>query len=152
MEHLERIWVLIKIAFAAAVAWFLAFPTVLDVLLALIALDVITGFWCAWFHHRIQSTRMFVGGLKKCGIIIVVGLVYLVQHALNNTVLLSSIPLAEMVCVYYILSEALSILENLALMGVPVPLWLTRKLRIYHEEIENRAKTATSRENTESDG
>lgn len=150
MEHLERIWVLIKIAVAAAVAWFMSFPTVLDVLLALIALDIITGFWCAWFHHRIESTKMFSGGLKKCAIILIIGLVYLIQHALNNTAFLDSVPLAEMVCIYYILSESLSVLENLSLLGVPVPLWLTRKLRIYYEEIENRA-TAASSENPESD-
>lgn len=140
MEIIERFWLLVKLAFSAMLAWFVSFPTVLDVLIIIIVLDIMTGFWCAWFRRELNSTKMFRGGLKKSAILVVIGLVYLVQHALNNTILLSAVPLAEMVCIYYILTESLSVLENLALMGVPVPLWLTRKLRIYYEEIEKNAQ------------
>ncbi len=100
-------------------------------LAVLMAADYLTGIIAAArgasrksASGRLSSTAGFTGLLKKAAMIGVLllccGLDWLTQE--GNTMFFSA------VCWMYISNESLSLLENLALCGVPVPQWLRRML------------------------
>ncbi|HWS30041.1 MAG TPA: phage holin family protein [Clostridia bacterium] len=86
-------------------------------LVAVVALDYITGVMSAAFAHKLSSSEGFRGLLKKVAIFVLVALASLLDKlvpATNEAVRAS-------VCVFYIANEGISILENVSEMGVPLP-------------------------------
>lgn len=135
----EENWFLaLKALIALVVSWFLQFPPLLYTWFLFVLLDVVTGFSVAWRARKVKSAKMFTGGLKKVGILIIILVIYLLEHGLDSFPLLGWLPIAEITLSYYLLAEALSVCENLSLLGAPVPPWLVKRLRVYHEEIEDR--------------
>ncbi len=91
---------------------------VLYVLMAMMLLDYATG--CAaglLVHKNLSSEVGFKGLVKKVIILALVGVAYIV----GNTLLDKGEVLRNAVCFFYIANEGLSIIENSALLGVPIP-------------------------------
>ena len=86
-------------------------------LAALIVIDYVTGFLAAGKHKKINSDVMFWGGIRKGVIFLVIVVAVLADEMLNN----SSPILRTLVIYYYIAREALSVTENCAILGVPLP-------------------------------
>ncbi len=72
-------------------------------------LDYATGILKAIYKKELSSEIGFKGIVKKIMIFIVIAVAYSVQRVVGN-----SIPLREIVIVFFICNEALSILENAA--------------------------------------
>ena len=89
---------------------------VLFIPLALMAIDVVTGIIKAWVNKDFKSAIMRTGLGKKAGEIVILVVGELVSYGLL-------LPIAVMngVSFYIIFMEAVSILENLDKLGVPVP-------------------------------
>lgn len=111
----------------------------LQVLLALMGLDVITGLIKACMGNSektikgfLDSNIMFKGGLKKILILIVISVSALVNKLLNPESLL----LVNLTITYYIATEALSILENATACDLPLPDKLIKAL----EKIKDDSK------------
>lgn len=86
-------------------------------LVAVVALDYITGVMRAGLKRKLSSSVGFQGLLKKVAIFVLVALASLLDKlvpATNEAVRAS-------VCVFYIANEGISILENVGEMGVPLP-------------------------------
>lgn len=89
----------------------------IKLLVTLIVIDYVTGFLAAAKHKKLNSDVMFWGGIRKGVVFFVIIVAVLADEMLNN-----SMPvLRTLVIYYYIAREGLSVTENCALLGVPLP-------------------------------
>ena len=88
------------------------------VVLAFILLDFMTGIFRAYKNDgRVNSSKLRNGGFKKCGIILVIMLGYVLSLTFNDR----NFVIYHSVQAYYIYTELVSILENLDDLGVKLP-------------------------------
>ena len=87
-------------------------------LTAFVILDYLTGVLAAAGQGRLSSARGCRGILKKILIFMVVGMGHLLDTALLGG---AGAPLRSTMIFFYLANEGLSILENLAILGVPIP-------------------------------
>lgn len=93
--------------------------------LIFMAIDIITGWAKALKNGNLWSTKSVMGAGRKSLVLFVVILTNILDHILNlNGVLVVG------VMWYYIATEGLSILENLAEMNVPFPEFVKDKLEV----------------------
>ena len=98
--------------------WILFLP------LFLMAADVITGWIQATINETWDSTKMRVGLYRKSGEILVIVIAYVVYAAINLP-----IDMPAFIAGYIIIMEIISVAENLDEAGLPVPRWVTRRLK-----------------------
>ena len=99
------------------ILWLLGgWDATLIALLVLAALDYLSGIIKSIFLKCLCSDIGYKGILKKVIMFIVVAAASAVQ-----TVVGKDLPLQEMVIVFFIANEALSILENASQAGIPIP-------------------------------
>ncbi len=96
-------------------------------LLIFMGLDYITGVVNAIYSHSLSSEIGFKGLLRKGLILIIV----IVGHILDIYVLKVGSTVRSAVCLFYISNEGISILENAASIGLPLP----EKLKKILEEV-----------------
>lgn len=89
----------------------------LELLLVFVALDYITGFVCAAIHHRLSSEVGFKGLARKVLIFAVIAVASMIERIIPG----ANSAIRSATCCFYIANEGLSILENVAQMGVPFP-------------------------------
>ncbi|GAA5417912.1 hypothetical protein Pryu01_02990 [Paraliobacillus ryukyuensis] len=96
----------------------------LHLLLLLMALDVITGIFKAWKNKKLWSRRSLFGYARKILVLVVIILANVVDQILmlNGAVTYATV-------LFYIANEGLSIIENLAAVGVLVPHGLAERLK-----------------------
>ena len=103
-------------AVCSAVSYaFGGFDTMLRILLIMALIDYITGVCAAVFTKTLSSKTGFNGILKKIVILCVVSCAHLLGNALGVEQIRSA------VIGFYIANEGISIVENAALLGVPMP-------------------------------
>ena len=128
------------LAAAAAIGTFVAnelggWDAAMQVLVALMAVDYVTGVLVAAVWHRsnksatgaLDSKAGFRGLIKKCMILLLVWIGVLLDNALGAAYIRTAVIL------FFIGNEGLSLLENLGLMGVPFPAFLQRALEALRE-------------------
>lgn len=98
-----------------AAAWFGLGP-VAHLLGVLMVADVVTGVLVALNRGELSSSASFKGMTKKAAALVLFGLAWFAE-----TELALGFPLAEVVAGFYCATEALSIFENAAALGLPVP-------------------------------
>lgn len=108
-------------------------------LLCLMAADYLTGLIAAWLSKsrktktgKLSSSAAFRGLLHKA----VMVLVLVISAVLDWFIGDRNAMFFTAVCWMYISSEALSLLENLTLCGVPVPAALKRRLALFSQTEE----------------
>ena len=89
----------------------------LAILLVFIAIDFISGFVKAWVLKAFDSSKFYIGGVKKIGILLIVA----VAAQLDQLISIDSMALRTVAVSYYIANEGFSILENWGAMGLPLP-------------------------------
>lgn len=95
--------------------WMGGWDTLLKTIVFLAVLDYITGWIKGIYHKQLSSEIGFKGLLKKIVMFIVIAVAYAIQLLVKE-----AIPLREVVIMFYIANEALSLLENAAEF-IPVP-------------------------------
>ena len=81
----------------------------------LIVCDIITGLFCAIASKTLNSTTSFRGMTRKAVMFIIIGMAATIEPFTGE------IPLARLVALFYCIAEVISILENAAMLGVPLP-------------------------------
>ena len=118
---MELIWAKIQMAAAMIGGWLGYFLGGLDgLMIALIifmVLDYITGLMCAVIDKKLSSAVGFKGICKKVLIIMLVG----VAHVVDLHVVGTGDALRSAVVCFYLSNEGVSMLENAAHLGLPVP-------------------------------
>ena len=108
------------------------------VLVAMVSIDYITGVINAGLQHGLSSQVGFKGLLKKIVIFMIVAVGTLIDRIIPAT----NAAVRTAVCMYYIANEGLSILENAAEMGLPLPSALKKVLGQIRREDESAAADA----------
>lgn len=91
--------------------------TCLTVLAWCMGLDYLTGVIGGLIQKNLNSHTSFVGILRKATIIIVLIVAVLLDRLLNG----GTWVFRTLVCYFYIGNEAISLLENAAKIGIPIP-------------------------------
>ena len=106
----------------------------LTALVILMALDYITGVMCAIVDKQLSSRVGFKGLFKKMLIVILVGIAHIVDmHVVGTGEALRS----AVIC-FYLSNEGVSLLENAAHLGLPIP----EKLKAILAQLHNRDEAA----------
>jgi len=106
------------------------FDGYLYTLLGLILIDYLTGLVLAAAKRQVSSQIGFVGIMKKMLILVMVAL----GHLLDVNLLGSGAALRTAVIFFYAANEGISITENLAALGFPMPQQLKRVLKQLSED------------------
>lgn len=119
MSEKAVMWIKGAIAALGGAAAYLWGPwdALINALIALVALDYVTGIICAAANKRLSSEIGFKGLIKKAvifALVAVAGVADKVIPATNQAI-------RAAVILFYIANEAISILENAAELGLPVP-------------------------------
>lgn len=101
----------------------------LQCLLVAIVIDYISGIIKAYNTKTLSSNIGFRGILKKVGILLIVMLAVLVDR-----VTIDNGGIRTLVIYYFVANEGLSILENLAQAGLPIPKTLKNALKVIKKE------------------
>ena len=136
----DLLWAKIQAACAAIGGWLGFFMGGLDgMLIALIifmVLDYVTGIMCAVLDKTLSSRVGFKGIFKKALILIMVGIANIVDVHVVGT---GSALRGAVIC-FYLSNEGLSLLENAAYIGLPIPEKLKEILSQLHRREEKEAK------------
>ena len=133
---MKEFWNVIQMVFAAVGGWLGYFlggcDGLLYALLAFVVLDYITGIMCAIAHKKLSSAVGFKGICRKVLIFALVG----VGHLLDTQVIGSGSVLRTAVIFFYLSNEGLSLVENAAYLGLPIPGKLHKVLEQLHDRAE----------------
>lgn len=131
---MREFWNIIQVAIAAAGGWLGYFLGGCDGLIYALAIfvaaDYITGVMCAVVNKRLSSEIWFKGICKKLLIFILVG----IAHILDERIIGDGSIIRTAAVFFYISNEGISVLENAAALGLPVPEKLASVLRQLKEE------------------
>lgn len=130
---MKQIWSGIQIAFTALggfLGWFLGgIDGFLYALIAFTVIDYITGVMCAITDKNLSSAVGFKGICRKVLIFTMVG----IGNIVDVYVLGQGGVLRTAVIFFYLSNEGVSILENSAHLGLPIPEKLKEVLEQLHE-------------------
>ncbi len=119
MKKMEKLFNGISIAFGIVGGffsyWLGGWDILLKTIVFLAVVDYITGFIKAVYLKQLSSEIGFKGLLKKIVMFIVIAVAFVIQQLIGGTV-----PIREVVIMFYIANEALSLLENAAIF-IPIP-------------------------------
>ena len=133
---MKDFWNVIQLIFSALGGWLGYFlggcDGLLYTLLAFTAMDYITGIMCAVNDHTLSSEVGFRGICRKVLIFMLVG----IANILDADVVGTGSVLRTAVIFFYISNEGVSLLENAAHLGLPVP----EKIKMVLEQLHDRAE------------
>lgn len=134
---MKEFWNMIQFVFAAVGGWLGYFLGGCDgLLIALVVFavaDYITGVMCAVSDKKLSSEVGFKGICRKVLIFLLVG----IANILDVQVIGTGSILRTAVIFFYISNEGVSLLENAAHLGLPVP----EKLKDILEQLHNRSES-----------
>lgn len=101
---------------AGVVTYFLGgWDVLIQVLITLIILDYITGIFAGYVQKELSSRVGYLGIVKKVSILILVVVAVMVDRLTESDICRIA------VCSFFIGNEGISILENCAECGIPIP-------------------------------
>lgn len=132
---MKEFWNTIQLIFAGVGGWLGYFlggcDGLLYALIAFVVIDYITGVMCAISNHTLSSEVGFKGICRKVLIFLLVG----IANILDIQVIGSGSALRTAVIFFYISNEGVSLLENAAHLGFPIP----EKIKVVLEQLHDRS-------------
>ncbi len=142
---MKELWNTTQIILAAVGGWLGYFLGGCDglvyALILFVAADYVTGVMCAAVDKRLSSEIGFKGICKKVLIFVLVGL----ANILDVQIIGTGSVLRTAVIFFYISNEGVSLLENAAHLGLPVP----EKLKDILQQLHNRAEEVDENDESE---
>ena len=142
---MKELWNTTQIILAAVGGWLGYFLGGCDglvyALILFVAADYVTGVMCAAVDKRLSSEIGFKGICKKVLIFVLVGL----ANILDVQIIGTGCVLRTAVIFFYISNEGVSLLENAAHLGLPVP----EKLKDILQQLHNRAEEVDENDESE---
>ena len=142
---MKEFWTAIQVMFTAVggwLGWFLGgCDGLIFALLAFVVIDYVTGVMCAVVDKKLSSAVGFKGIFKKILIFALVG----IGHILDLYIIKSGSVMRTAVIFFYMAKEGLSLVENAAHLGLPIP----TKLKDVLEQLHDRAETKEDSEDDE---
>lgn len=109
--------------------------------LVLMGADILTGWIQASVNGTWDSTKMRKGLFRKSGELVIIILAYIIQIAVALPV-----DVFLFISIYVCVMEILSVIENLDQAGLPVPSWITKRLKKAMDDIMSGDKEENERE------
>ena len=135
---MKEVWNTIQLIFAAVGGWLGYFlggcDGLLYALIAFVAIDYITGVMCAISDKTLSSEVGFKGICRKVLIFLLVG----IGNIIDVQVLGSPGVLRTAVIFFYLSNEGVSLLENAAHLGLPVPDAIKTVLEQLHDRADGK--------------
>lgn len=133
---MREFWCLMQMILTAIGGWIGFFVGGADgmvyALIAFVIIDYLTGVLCAVVDKKLSSEVGFKGICKKVLIFVMVGVGNIIDvHVLGEQGILRTA-----IIFFYISNEGLSLLENAAHLGLPIP----KKLKAVLEQLHDRAE------------
>ena len=133
---MKEFWTTIQVIFTGVGGWLGYFlggcDGLLYALLAFVVIDYLTGIMCAINDHTLSSEVGFRGICRKVLIFLLVG----IANILDVNIIGSGSVLRTAVIFFYISNEGVSLMENAAHLGLPVP----EKIKAVLEQLHDRAE------------
>lgn len=133
---MKEFWNVIQMVFTAVGGWLGYFlggnDGLLIALVVFVAVDYLTGVMCAISDKKLSSEVGFQGICRKVLIFLLVG----IAHILDAQVIGTGSVLRTAVIFFYLSNEGVSLLENAAHLGLPVP----EKIKTVLEQLHDRAE------------
>ena len=133
---MKEFWNMIQVVFTMLGGWIGYFvggcDGLLYALLAFVVIDYITGMMCAIADRKLSSEVGFKGICRKVLIFLLVG----IANILDVNVVGTGSVLRTAVIFFYISNEGVSLLENAAHLGLPVP----DKMKAVLEQLHKRSE------------
>ena len=133
---MKDFWNVIQLVFTAVGGWLGYFlggcDGLLYALIAFVAIDYITGVMCAIADKNLSSEVGFKGICRKVLIFLLVG----IANILDAQVIQTGSVLRTAMIFFYISNEGVSLLENAAHLGLPVPEKIKVVLKQLHDKSE----------------
>ena len=126
------------------------------ILIVAMIIDYVTGMLSAWLNSELSSKKGIKGIVKKISYLALVAVAMIVDWLIFqglqqiNVDLHYSVFFAVLVAVWLIINELISVLENLAKMGVPIPNFLKKlinRLKTTIDESEREDKNYVQKDN-----
>ena len=134
---MKEFWNATQFVFTAVGGWLGWFrggcDGLLYALIAFVVTDYITGLMCAFADRNLSSEIGFKGICRKVLIFLLVG----IANVLDVQVIGTGSVLRTAVIFFYISNEGVSLLENAAHLGLPVP----EKIKTVLEQLHDRAES-----------
>lgn len=133
---MKEFWNVIQLVFSAVGGWlgyFLGgYDGLLYALVVFMVVDYITGVMCAVSDKKLSSAVGFKGICRKVLILMLVG----IANLLDVQVIGTGAVLRTAVIFFYLSNEGVSLLENAAHLGLPIP----EKLKAILAQLHDRAE------------
>ncbi|MBO3426930.1 phage holin family protein [Clostridium perfringens] len=133
---MKDFWNVIQLVFSAVGGWLGYFlggcDGLLYALIAFVVIDYITGVMCAIAEKKLSSEVGFKGICRKVLIFLLVG----IANILDVQVIQTGSVLRTAIIFFYISNEGVSLLENAAHLGLPVPEKIKVVLKQLHDKSE----------------
>lgn len=137
---MKTVWNWIQALLAAAgggLGWFFGeMDGFFFALIVFVVIDYLTGIMCAVLDKSLSSNVGFKGILRKVLIFIMVG----IGNVIDTQIIGSGEALRTAVIFFYISNEGISLLENAAHVGLPIPQKLKDILAQLHNRDEKEEK------------
>lgn len=134
---MKNVWNWMQVALAAiggGLGWFFGeLDGFFYALIAFVVIDYLTGVMCAIVDKSLSSEVGFKGIFRKVLIFVMVG----IGHVIDAQIIGSGDALRTAVIFFYISNEGVSLLENAAYLGLPVP----EKIKTVLEQLHNRSES-----------
>ena len=137
MDNLDKI---AAAAAGAVISFFTGIPVIMWVLIAMMTLDYVTGLMTGMMGvssktegGKLSSRAAFDGLMRKIMIFLVVILSVLVDLAVQYGAGVTFNAVTGATCLWFIASEGVSVLENAAELGVPIPGILRKALELLQD-------------------
>ena len=146
MKNENSVMAVLAAALGALCSYASALVVPLAVLAAVMLGDYVSGMAKAWSTGKLCSKTGLRGIVKKLGYLVLVGVAgvvdWLVRYGLAQTGVEVTFQflVAAIVIVWLIINELLSILENVAAIGGPVPAFLQKLLGRLKNAVEKKAE------------
>lgn len=114
----------------------------LSTLVWLMLLDMVTGFLVASVFKAsrkttsgtLSSKEMLKGFVRKVGMLMLVAIAYRLDNMLNVNYLKNATTIA------LIVEECLSLIENIGLMGIPIPKFISSAIDVLNSKVQDLIK------------
>lgn len=129
------IWKWITIGSAAVIGEWARIPNTVQILIMLMGLDIVSGICAAIATRTVNSSIMLRGMFKKLAVFPLLALLHIIEKPLNL-----GFEFEAVAALAFIVYESMSVIENCANAGVPIPSVIVSALA------KAKVKTATAEE------
>ena len=137
-KYMRELWNMLQAMFTGIGGWLGYFlggcDGLLYALIAFTVIDYISGVMCGIVDGKLSSSIGFKGICRKVVVFMLVG----IASILDTRIFQTGSVLRTAVIFFYLSNEGISLLENAAHLGLPIPTVVRKALNQLHDKSENK--------------